>query len=89
MTQEQEVFKAECDRLRGQILEVEGDVRMLTPEVGRLTGEGADIEFQEVNANLMLAVRHLEDARMRLGKAIQWGCEGGVSCYDRKAIRGG
>lgn len=42
----------------------------------------AGVELQEVNANLMLAVRHLEDARMRLGKAIQYGCEDGVSCFD-------
>lgn len=35
----------------------------------------------EVFANLKLAYRHLEDARMRLGKAIQ-ARDGGVSCYD-------
>jgi len=42
------------------------------------------VEFQEVNAQLMLAVRHLEDARMRLGKAIQYGCDAGQSCYDNR-----
>jgi hypothetical protein len=86
VTQAQQNFKVECDRLRGLILETERDVRGLTPDV---SGLPEDVEFQEVNANLMLAVRHLEDARMRLGKAIQWGCEGGVSCYDRKPVRGG
>jgi hypothetical protein len=36
----------------------------------------------EVIANLIIARRHIEDARMRLGKAIQY-CDGnGVSCYD-------
>ena len=35
----------------------------------------------EVAANLMLAVRHLEDARMRLGKAIQYSGNG-ASKYD-------
>lgn len=36
----------------------------------------------EMRANIMLAYRHLEDARMRLGKAIQ-AYEGGVSIYDK------
>lgn len=39
----------------------------------------------EEMANVMLTYRHLEDARMRLGKAIQAreaGGEGGKSKYD-------
>lgn len=36
----------------------------------------------EMLANIMLAYRHLEDARMRLGKVIQ-AYDGGVSCYDK------
>lgn len=36
----------------------------------------------EMAANLMLAVRHMEDARMRLGKAIQYSVDG-VSKYDK------
>lgn len=38
-------------------------------------------DINETRANLTLAYRHLEDARMRLGKAIQ-AIDGGVSCYD-------
>lgn len=37
----------------------------------------------ECHANLMLSIRHLEDARMRLGKAIQ-SMEGGESIYDKQ-----
>lgn len=37
----------------------------------------------EVEANTILAIRHLEDARMRLGKAIQYAGDG-VSCYDKQ-----
>lgn len=37
----------------------------------------------EMIANTMLAYRHLEDARMRLGKVIQ-AYDGGVSIYDKK-----
>lgn len=42
-------------------------------------------ESQQANmhANITLAFRHLEDARMRLGKVIQ-AATGGVSCYDKK-----
>lgn len=36
----------------------------------------------EMKANTMLALRHLEDAKMRIGKAIQ-AFDGGVSCYPR------
>lgn len=36
----------------------------------------------EVIANIMLSYRHLEDAAMRLGKALQ-ALDGGVSCYNR------
>jgi hypothetical protein len=37
----------------------------------------------EAIAQSMLAARHLEDARMRLGKVLQYGVQGGVSKYDR------
>ena len=41
----------------------------------------------EVMANLTLAFRHLEDASMRLGKAIQ-ARDGGVSVYDKATTVG-
>lgn len=82
MTPEQVSFKVACNELRNECLKVEHSVRNLTAEVGGLP-EGS--EHQEVNADLMLCVRHLEDARMRLGKAIQYGCEDGVSRFDKKS----
>lgn len=36
----------------------------------------------EMKAQLMLAVRHLEDARMRFGKVLQYAGDG-VSIYDK------
>jgi hypothetical protein len=36
----------------------------------------------EMKANIMLAYRHLEDARMRIGKAVQ-AYDDGKSCYPR------
>lgn len=41
----------------------------------------------EVVANVMLAYRHLEDASMRLGKALQ-ALDGGVSVYDKATTVG-
>ena len=41
----------------------------------------------DVGANITLAYRHLEDASMRLGKALQ-ALDGGVSVYDRKTTVG-
>ena len=42
---------------------------------------------REVLANLRLAYRHLEDASMRIGKAIR-ASDGGVSVYDRATTVG-
>ena len=36
----------------------------------------------EMKAQIMLAVRHLEDARMRLGKVCQY-ADDGVSVFDK------
>jgi hypothetical protein len=47
-----------------------------------------DVETSpEVIANVTLAYRHLEDASMRLGKALQ-ALDGGVSVYDRATTVG-
>ena len=78
MTAFQSYFEARCDELRRLCHGGECAIRNLTPEVSELP-EG--VQFQEVNAQLMLAVRHLEDARMRLGKSIQYGCQGGESVF--------
>lgn len=43
----------------------------------------AAADGNEAKANIMLAYRHLEDAKMRIGKAIQ-ALDGGVSVYDKK-----
>jgi hypothetical protein len=39
-------------------------------------------QHDEMQANMMLSFRHLEDARMRLGKVMQQ-IQGGVSIFDR------
>ncbi len=41
------------------------------------------VDIGEQKANIMLAYRHLEDARMRLGKVVQ-AYHGGESIYSKK-----
>ncbi len=73
-------MEATCNRLRDEIRAIESDVR----ELRKKPMDAPNAEWAgEMAANLMLTVRHLEDARMRLGKVIQ-AKNGGVSCYDRK-----
>lgn len=62
-----------CNQWRAGLLSIERSVRELVSEK-RVSGEA--------DAQAMLAVRHLEDARMRLGKVIQHTVGGGVSCFD-------
>ena len=62
-----------CNNWRAELLNVEHYVRALVTEK-KVSGEAA--------AQAMLSVRHLEDARMRLGKVIQYSGDG-VSCFDK------
>src|ERR1041385_93045 len=73
-------FRDECNQLRALIDGIGKEVLKFRTNPPRW--EQAD--NGEVIANIMLSYRHLEDARMRLGKAIQ-ATEGGVSIYDRKS----
>ena len=69
------IDKAQCEEFRRQLKPIAEDLH------GRSQGE----ERGEVMDNLILAYRHLEDASMRLGKAIQ-AIDGGVSVYDRAQV---
>ena len=68
-------FTETCKALRGEIKGTEDLARSLRDEAPHGCSN-------EVPANVTLAIRHLEDARMRLGKAIQYAGDG-VSCYDK------
>ena len=62
--------KADCEALRRQIKAIAEKL----PPMWKDNNE-------EAGMNVLLAYRHLEDAGMRLGKAIQ-ALDGGVSVYD-------
>jgi hypothetical protein len=79
-------FKTGCQGMRADIELIKSKVKnwMQHPEIlQEIWGPPAKIQKRdEMEANLMLAYRHLEDARMRLGKAIQ-AYDGGASCYPK------
>jgi len=67
-------------RLRAELKRIGKDLDNLRRE--NLTPENEAADVGEIKANATLAYRHIEDARMRLGKVIQAN-DGGVSVYDR------
>jgi hypothetical protein len=80
-------LKNKVGMIRTNCLAVEQQVRQLKEEIAKQTGTPVDdappgSDKGEAIANAMLAVRHLEDARMRLGKLIQ-AADGGTSVYDK------
>ena len=67
-----------CKSLRAKALDLGEGVLLLKKEVPNQGHDGTP----EMHANIMLAYRHLEDARMRLGKVIQ-AYDGGTSVYGK------
>lgn len=71
-----------CDNLRQRIKVIEQDTRALMDN-DRFRGEQGFLnQHSEMKANIMLTVRHLEDARMRVGKILQYAGDG-VSILDK------
>ena len=71
-----------CNNLRGQIRNLAVNVIDLKGH-GDFKGEQAfPLQHGEMIANIMLSYRHLEDARMRLGKVMQQ-IQGGISIFDK------
>lgn len=70
--------KTQCEEFRRQIKVVADAVLGMRQRADTgLPGEAF--------ANVILAYRHLEDASMRLGKAMQ-ALDGGTSVYDRTQV---
>ena len=77
-----ELLKRDCDRLRRDLLSIEHQVRSLKQHSATLQPDTFPGQRGEMIAQSMLAVRHIEDARMRLGKVLQYARDG-VSSYDK------
>lgn len=71
-----------CDQLRESIKRTEVEARYIKtlPEMKR--PDAYEGQHSEMIAQSMLAVRALEEARMRLGKVLQY-AGNGVSIYDK------
>ena len=78
----EEELKVTCDRLRKEIKEQGETVHSLLQHSdfkGEQTYSG---QHGEMKANIMLTYRHLEVARMRVGKILQ-AADDGVSILDK------
>lgn len=68
--------------LRAFIVKLEQAVGSLHNSPDFVAEQAHPGQHSEMHANIQLAYRHLEDARMRLGKVVQ-AFDGGVSCYPK------
>jgi hypothetical protein len=76
-----EKFDDACKRIRKTLKQLSLDVLEL--KGAALAAQPVkEVDRGEMIANVMLTYRHVEDAGMRLGKAIQ-AFDGGVSVYDK------
>lgn len=74
-----DILRMQINGFRGEIGDLATQVvAMKRADTGLIPGD----DKGEYIANITLAFRHLEDARMRLGKAIQ-ALDGGISIYDK------
>ena len=74
--------KEMCDKLRVDIKE-QGSIMLALKTHSDFNGKENYVgQHGEMTANIMLAYRHLEDARMRVGKILQ-AAGNGVSILDK------
>ena len=77
-----ETLESQCERLRGNIKDTADEVKAMMESDAFDEEEIFTRQHSEMKANIMLSYRHLEDARMRLGKVMQQ-IQGGISKYDK------
>lgn len=88
MGEAEKEFNVVCLEVRKEIKATAARVKDMVEGIKPLDFEDDEKRDKgEMIANLMLTYRHLEDASMRLGKAIQ-AYDGGVSCYDKESTVG-
>ncbi len=79
---EEQTMKDFCDQLRTDIKLIADQVHSLRVHTHFDRKETYRFQHSEMFANIMLAYRHLEDARMRVGKILQAAGDG-VSIFDK------
>lgn len=79
---EADTLQSYCGQLRENIKRAEVEVRHLKGLPAMKHPDAYEGQHGEMIAQSMLAVRALEEARMRLGKVLQYAGDG-VSIYDK------
>lgn len=83
MCDRESTVKEMCDKLRMDIKR-QGNVLLTLRTHSDFNKDENYVGQQgEIKANIMLAYRHLEDARMRVGKILQAAGDG-VSIFDKR-----
>jgi hypothetical protein len=77
-----ETLTDKCERLRATLRQVEVEARGIREHPALKEADAYLGQHGEMIAQSMLAVRHIEDARMRLGKVLQYAGDG-VSIFDK------
>jgi hypothetical protein len=77
-------FDEQAQVLRRKLKLIGDEVKELHKSAAFVLPEEFEGQDNEMKANIMLSFRHIEDAAMRLGKAIQ-AYDGGVSVYDKQS----
>ena len=77
-----EEIEDKCFRIRGVLLDCGKEVFEMMKDPVFQGEQQFPNEHGEMKANIMLTYRHLEDARMRLGKVVQ-AHDGGKSAYPK------
>lgn len=75
-------FEDKCHSLRSRIGHIGDEVKALMGNDVFERDQDYPEQHDEMKANIMLAYRYLEDARMRVGKALQAAGDG-VSILDK------
>lgn len=79
---DEEELKKQCDDLRQQIKAIGTSLLTLKAHSDFQGSENYVGQHGEMMANIMLTYRHLEDARMRVGKILQ-AADDGISILDK------
>ena len=75
-------LEKQCHKIREEIRDLVSRTSNLKKHIAFRGSQAFIGQHAEMMANIMLSYRHLEDARMRLGKVMQQ-IQGGVSIFDK------
>lgn len=80
--EDERILKVFCDQMRESLRRGEVEVRAIKDMPAMTYADAYKGQHGEMIAQSMLAVRALEEARMRLGKVLQYAGDG-ISIYDK------